>query len=99
MADSGINHKFVLGLAGRPDAKIYRKSGSWRQWHSDSALVEHDGHTYIAVGLVEHPEGGNWLARLIVPMDELVLGDTPDDVGGQVARVDGFTGAANRLKR
>lgn len=98
MADSGINHKFVLGLAGRPGAKIYRKSGSWRQWHSDSALVEHDGHTYIAVGLVEHPEGGRWLSRLILPMDELVVGE-PAGNSGQIAHVDGFTGAAARLGR
>ena len=75
MANSGINHKFVLGLAGRPSAKIYRKSGSWRQWHADSALVEHADHTYIAVGLVEHPDGGKWLSSLIVAMDDIVVED------------------------
>lgn len=94
MANSGINHKFVLGLAGRPNARIYRKSGSWRQWHADSALVEHAGHTYIAVGLVEHPDGGKWLSRLIVAMDDLVVEEnrgTRQHRLAQVGRVDGVS--------
>lgn len=95
MANSGINHKFVLGLTERPGAKIYRKSGSWRQWHSDSALVEHDGHTYIAVGLVEHPEGGRWLSRLIVAMDKLVVADQGTTGQDRLARI-GRIGAVSR---
>lgn len=70
----GIAHKFVKGLLQtHPDARIYRKSGTWRQWHADSAIVEHDGHRYIAVALAEDPHGGEWLTRLIVAMDELVF--------------------------
>ena len=35
----GINHKFVKGLEGQ-DVNILRKSGSWKNFHADSALVE-----------------------------------------------------------
>jgi beta-lactamase class A len=68
LGDPGINHKFVKGLAGYPDAKIFRKSGSWSRWHADSALVEADGHKYIVVALAENPDGGQWLASLIKPI-------------------------------
>ncbi len=70
----GITHKFVKGLKkSAPEAVVYRKSGSWKQYHADSAIVEHDGHRYIAVALAESPKGGQWLTRLIVAMDEIIL--------------------------
>lgn len=67
-----LHHKFVKGLEARPGATIYRKSGSWENWHADSALVEREGCKYIVVALAHHPRGGQWLARLIVPLDELI---------------------------
>jgi len=73
LGDPGIKHKFVKGLADYPDAKIYRKSGSWRQWHADSALVEADGRKYIIVGLAEDASGGAWLSRLIKPVHEFMV--------------------------
>jgi len=73
LGNPGIKHKFVKGLAGLPGVRIYRKSGSWRQWHSDSALVEAGPYRYIVVGLAAHPEGGEWLARLIRPLHHLVV--------------------------
>jgi len=73
LGDPGINHKFVKGLADFPDARIYRKSGSWKQWHADSALVEADGHKYIIVGLAEDANGGLWLSRLIKPIHEFMV--------------------------
>ena len=69
----GINHKFVKGLADYPEAKIYRKSGSWRNWHADSALVEAEGHKYIIVGLAEDANGGSWLSRMIKPIHEFMV--------------------------
>ncbi len=70
----GIKHKFVKGLDNaRPGSEIFRKSGSWRQWHADSAIVERDGHRYIAVGLADNEQGGQWLSKIIVAMDDLVL--------------------------
>lgn len=73
LGNPGISHKFVGGLEGyQPDAKIFRKSGSWRNFHSDSAIIEHKGARYIAVALMEHKNGGEWLKRLIRVMDRLV---------------------------
>jgi beta-lactamase class A len=75
LGQPGINHKFVKGLNdSRPGSNIFRKSGSWRQWHADSAIVEREGRRYIAVALAESPHGGKWLERLIVGLDNLVFG-------------------------
>jgi beta-lactamase class A len=73
LGNPGIHHKFVKGLADYPDAKIYRKSGSWRQWHADSAIVEAEGHKYIIVALAEDPDGGAWLSRLIQPVHQFMV--------------------------
>ncbi len=77
LGEPAIHHKFVKGLeqAGL-EANIYRKSGTWRDWHADSAIVEHDGHRYIAVALAHSPNGGKWLSRLIVAMDAIIAGPT-----------------------
>jgi len=73
LGNPGINHKFVKGLADYPDARIFRKSGSWRKWHADSALVESNGHKYILVALAENKSGGLWLSRLIKPIHEFMV--------------------------
>ncbi|MEZ5403446.1 MAG: serine hydrolase [Bryobacteraceae bacterium] len=71
----GIHHKFVKGLDTLPGVReIYRKSGSWRDAHCDAALVEHAGRKYIAVALMKDEKGGEILPRLIVKLDQLVLG-------------------------
>jgi beta-lactamase class A len=68
-----IHHKFVKGLEeAHPDAQIYRKSGTWKQFHSDSAIIEHRGRRYIAVALARDPRGGDWLTRIIVALDEII---------------------------
>ncbi len=73
LGNTKIQHKFVLGLnTMRPGSKIRRKSGSWRTYHSDSAVVERDGRRYIAVALADHPSGGRWLSQVIVAMDDLI---------------------------
>jgi beta-lactamase class A len=73
LGNPGIHHKFVKGLDRHPEAKIFRKSGSWRRWHADSALVEADGRKYILVGLAENSHGGEWLASLIEPVHEMLV--------------------------
>ena len=74
LANSSINHKFVKGLkTNNPDARIYRKSGTWRDYHSDSALIERpDGRKYIAVGLTQNKNGGTLLEKIIVDLDLLI---------------------------
>ena len=76
LADPAIHHKFVLGLEqARPRSVIYRKSGTWQNYHADAALVERDGRKYIAVVLLESPtrSSGGVLAALIVRMDDLIF--------------------------
>ena len=72
LSKPAINHKFVKGLAEHPKVKIYRKSGSWKQFHADSALVEYGRYKYIIVGLAEDPRGGKWLTQLAAPLHKLV---------------------------
>jgi len=73
LGNPAIEHKFVKGLKKLdPDSRIYRKSGTWKQYHSDSAIIEHNGRRYIAVALAKSPSGGEWLAELIVALDRLV---------------------------
>jgi beta-lactamase class A len=73
LGNPGIRHKFVKGLGQYPEAKIYRKSGSWRRWHGDSALIEAGDRKYIVVGLIEDSRGGEWLTRMIKPIHELMV--------------------------
>ena len=75
LGNPGIQHKFVKGLEKYPEAKIYRKSGSWHQWHGDSALIESGDRKYIIVGLAEDRQGGVWLRRLIQPIHELMMSE------------------------
>jgi beta-lactamase class A len=73
-----INHKFVKGIKSvYPDSRIYRKSGTWGEYHADSAIIEHDGRRYIAVALAKNPQGGQWLSELIVALDNLVFENAP----------------------
>ena len=74
LSNPAIHHKFVKGLEkAHPDAKIYRKSGSWRNWHADSAIVESNGHKFIVVALAENRNGGKWLEKLIAPLHDLIV--------------------------
>ena len=71
----GLSHKFVHSLDARaPQAHLYRKSGTWKSWHSDSVLVWGPvWRRYILVALVESLTGSRILEDL-VPAVEEVLG-------------------------
>ncbi len=86
MSHPGIHHKFVKGLENsRPGSEIYRKSGTWREWHADAALVERDGRKYIAVALLRAKTKGV-LSRLIVRLDDLIF--HPESVAPVSAAID-----------
>ena len=73
LADPAHEHKFVKGLKDiQPDSEIYRKSGTWGPYHSDSAIVEHHGRRYIAVALAKSAKGERWLQELIVALDGII---------------------------
>ncbi|MBO6573799.1 MAG: serine hydrolase [Rhodothermales bacterium] len=78
LVDPGINHKFVYAVSDRaPRARMFRKSGTWRNWHADSILVWGDGwRRYILVSLVEDANGEKIL-RDLVPVVERVLKPEP----------------------
>jgi len=70
----GVYHKFVKELEGHvPLDRIYRKSGTWKTYHSDSVLVwGEEWRRYILVALVESGRGEQIL-RDLVPMVESLL--------------------------
>ncbi len=75
LADSAMRHKFVWGLdESNPNAVVHRKSGTWRDYHADAALIhdEDTGVTYVASALAQHPDGGQWLYRLITAVDSVI---------------------------
>lgn len=82
MAETKVRSKFAKGLAEKvPSARMYRKSGTWRTFHSDSAIIEHDGRRYIAVALSNSEKGAEWLSSLIVSMDSVVFETAKADQG------------------
>ena len=85
LSEPGIRHKFVKGLEQRPEATIYRKSGTWRQFHADGALIESGGHKLVLVGLVDDPRGGEWLASIAAPLHDLVVKGQQPAAGASVA--------------
>lgn len=72
LSKPGIHHKFVKGLDGR-NVSVFRKSGTWQDWHADSVLVESDKAKYILVGLAEHPRGGEWLTGIASAIDRQMV--------------------------
>ncbi len=74
LVDPALNHKFVGALRTRaPRARLYRKSGTWRTWHSDSILVRGpEWRNYILVAMVES-ERGDAIIGSLVPAVESTL--------------------------
>jgi len=79
LLDSELDHKFVRALRRiDPNAAVSRKSGSWSTYHSDSVLVEREGHRYIAVVLADGAKGASWLAQIITRLDAIAM--APDSL-------------------
>lgn len=74
MSEPGLHHKFVNCLDKLcPEADVYRKSGSWQNFHADSVLVVgKDWRSYILVALVEDPNGEQ-IIRQLLPIVEKVI--------------------------
>lgn len=71
MVDPALHHKFVSTLDQiAPKAKLFRKSGSWRNFHSDSILVWGPQRRYILVALTEDPEGEKIMRQLVLIAEE-----------------------------
>ena len=74
LSNPGIHHNFVKALGALPGIRIFRKSGTWKEHHADSALVEYGSHRYIIVGIADHARGGEWLVHLGRALHQLVVG-------------------------
>jgi len=70
-----LHHKFVSQVEHRaPGARIFRKSGSWRQWHSDAIMVRGtQWRDYILVGLIESENGEHILRQVLPAVEELIV--------------------------
>jgi len=74
LAFPDLHDKFVSALEGAvPPNYLYRKSGEFRIWHSDSILVwDKTWRRYILVSMVEDRQGEQILRRL-APLVEQIL--------------------------
>ena len=73
MVDPALQHKFVNSLSKvAPGARIFRKSGSWQSFHSDSALVWGPKRKYILSALVEHPDGEKIMRSLVYEIEKVM---------------------------
>ena len=73
MEDPALHHKFVNTLDQiAPEARLFRKSGSWRNFHSDSILVwgKDPKRRYILVALVEDAAGEKIIRNLVKPIEK-----------------------------
>jgi len=73
MEDPALHHKFVNTLDQiAPEARLFRKSGSWRNFHSDSILVwgKDPKRRYILVALVEDVSGEKIIRNLVKPIEK-----------------------------
>jgi len=73
MVDPGLHHKFVNSLDRlAPRARIFRKSGSWSTFHSDSVMVWGPNRKFILAALVNDPAGEQILRKLVYEIDEVL---------------------------
>ncbi len=73
MENPELHHKFVNTLDEiAPSARLFRKSGSWRTYHSDSILVwgENLDRRYILVALVDDENGEQIIRDLVKPIEK-----------------------------
>lgn len=73
LKDPAINHKFIKGLQGREVDVVYRKSGTWRNYHSDSLLLTLDSTSFVLVALANDPKGGRWLEQIAAAVYDQLL--------------------------
>ncbi len=73
MKDPALHHKFVNTLDKiAPKATLFRKSGSWRSFHSDSILVWGPKRKYILVALIDDNYGEQIIRNLVIPLEKVL---------------------------
>ena len=77
MGNPGLHHKFVNTLDQiAPKAKLFRKSGSWRTYHSDAILVwgNDPSRRYILLALIDDASGEQIIRNLVKPIEKAIKG-------------------------
>ncbi len=80
MENPALHHKFVNTLDKiAPKARLFRKSGSWRTYHSDSILVwgKEPNRRYILVALIDDPNGEQIIRDLVKPVEKVLKKSIP----------------------
>lgn len=75
LKNPALHHKFVNTLDQiAPEADLYRKSGSWRTYHSDSILVwgKDPNRRYILVAIVDDASGEKIIRDLVRPVEKVL---------------------------
>lgn len=77
MENPALHHKFVNTLDKvAPNARLFRKSGSWKTYHSDSVLVwGPNGRKYILVALANDSEGEMIMRQLVKTVEKVLAED------------------------
>ncbi|MGB5417314.1 serine hydrolase [Algibacter sp.] len=73
MGNPDLHHKFVSTLDKiAPSAQLFRKSGSWQTYHSDSILVwgNDPSRRYILVALIDDSNGEQIIRNLVKPIEK-----------------------------
>ncbi|HPF50068.1 MAG TPA: serine hydrolase [Draconibacterium sp.] len=74
MQDPELHHKFVNSIEKvAPKAKLFRKSGTWHDYHADSILVWGPKRKYILVALTEASDGEKILRDLALKVDNTLI--------------------------
>lgn len=75
LSDPHLHHKFVSQIEERaPGAKMYRKSGTWKQWHADAIMVKGTyWRDYVLVALVESERGEAIIRQVLPAIEELIV--------------------------
>ena len=74
MSEPGLHHKLISELEKKvPLERLFRKSGTWKEFHSDSVLVWGEGwRRYILAVVIENTKGEQ-IIRDLVPVIEIIL--------------------------
>ncbi|GAA4810693.1 hypothetical protein GCM10023330_17310 [Litoribaculum gwangyangense] len=74
MGNPDLHHKFVSTIEKiAPAAMLFRKSGSWQTYHSDSILVwGNENRRYILVALIDDSHGEQIIRDLVKPIESVL---------------------------
>ena len=75
MGNPDLHHKFVNAIEKiAPQALLFRKSGSWQTFHSDSILVwgNDPSRRYILVALIDDADGEQIIRNLVKPVEKVL---------------------------